>query len=465
MNMLDNNFKSLVVGEDYVVPTLNSEKVRYINFDNAASTPPFKSVVNKVNEFARLYSSVHRGNGYKSQLSTEIYEESRKIVGNFVGANLNDNSIIYVKNSTEAINKLANCIQFEDGDIVICSRMEHHSNDLPWRHKAVVKYIDVKENGELDVNHYKKLLYLYEGKVKLVVITGASNVTGFINPIYDMAAMAHMVNAKIFVDGSQLIPHRKFEMSNYNENKHIDFLAFTAHKMYAPFGIGVLIGPKDFFNKVEPDTFGGGIVRMVTDNEAYWEVTPEKNEAGTPNIVGAVALATAIRTYESIGIDEFENHENMLTNYLLGKMREIEGIKIYGYPGADKEKRVGVVAFSMEGVNHALLASILAYEYGIGIRNGCFCSHPYVLRLLGVRESDVNIYRKEVLSGDKSNLPGLARVSLGIYNTCEDVDRLILALNNISKGKHSNYYIKDIKDGNYIPINWSYNLESVFQFL
>lgn len=465
MNILDKNFKSLVLGENYMVPTITSGKVRYVNLDNAASTPPFRSVVNKVNEFSKIYSSVHRGNGYKSLLCTEIYEECRKIVGHFVRANLNDSSIIYVKNSTEAINKLANCFQFEESDIVICSRMEHHSNDLPWRKNAVIKYVEVKENGELDIEHYKNLLYLYKGKVKLVVITGASNVTGFINPIYDMAAMAHEYGAKILVDGSQLVPHRKIDIRNTMDKEHIDFIVFTAHKIYSPFGAGVLIGSKDFFNKVEPDALGGGIVRMVTENEVYWEETPERHEAGTPNIVGAVALAAAIRTYESIGMEEIENHENRLTCYLLKKMIKIRGVKIYGYPKADKEKRVGVVAFAMEGVNHSLLASILAYEYGIGVRHGCFCAHSYVLRLLGVDERTLNTYKELLLSGDKSNVPGLVRVSLGVYNTHEDIDIFISALNNISEGRYNDYYIKDIKQGNYEPVNWSGNLEGVFKFL
>lgn len=261
-----NDFEALVVGQDVEVPLINGKYIKYINMDNAASTPPFKIVMNKINQFSEVYSNVHRRNGFKSYLSSETYEEVRKVVGSFVGANLKNNSIIFVKNTTEAVNKLANTFIFDDRDVIIASQMKHHSNDLPWRNKAIIKYINITDNGELDMDHFISLIDKYQDKLKLVAVTGASNVTGYINPIHKIAEITHRVGAKLLVDASQLAPHREINIKSDRAVDHIDFIVFTAHKLYAPFGLGVLIGPKDFFNNVEPDHVGGGTVRLVTQD-------------------------------------------------------------------------------------------------------------------------------------------------------------------------------------------------------
>jgi selenocysteine lyase/cysteine desulfurase len=172
--------------------------------------------------------------------------------------------------------------------------MEHHSNDLPWKRTTKVKYIETTLEGELDLNHYLHLMHAYEGKVKLVTITAASNVTGYLTPIHEIAELAHTFGARILVDASQYVPHRLLDMKDNNCSAHIDFVAYTSHKLYAPFGIGVLVGSKEFFNNLEPDSTGGGTVKIVTDDDVKWDETPHKNEAGTPNVIGAVALATAI---------------------------------------------------------------------------------------------------------------------------------------------------------------------------
>lgn len=456
------SFNNLISGNNFQVPILNGEKVRYVNFDNAASTPPFTKVINKVNEFTDIYSSVHRGNGFKSILSTKVYEETRKVIGDFLGVELLTNAVIYGKNATEAINKLASTYNFDSGDIVLCTRMEHHSNDLPWRSKATVKYVEVKENGELDICQLEDLLKMYNGKIKLVTVTGASNVTGYINPIHEIARLAHKAGAKIMVDGSQLVPHREIDIKDDVDIEHIDFLVFTAHKIYSPFGIGVLIGPRDFFNNAEPEMSGGGTVKIVTDDEVYWEETPEKNEAGTPNIIGAVALASSIRFLRILGISNIEKNENILVEYLLKKLTVIKGIRIYGCLDADINRRLGVIAFNIEGVSHDLVAAILSYEYGIGVRNGCFCAHPYVLRLLNVDKHEISDYKEQVLKGDKTKLPGLVRISFGIYNTIEDIDRLLVAIDNISKGKYFSDYLLNDKEGMYTPKNWTYDYKSSF---
>lgn len=445
-------YEDLVIGQDFEVPVIEGRNVKYVNLDNAASTPPLKKVMEKINQFAEVYSSVHRGNGFKSYISTEVYQQTREIVGNFVGADLNNHSIIFVKNSTEAINKLANTFFFNDGDMIIASLMEHHSNDLPWRKKVDIRYINVTDSGELDLDHLTYLTEKYKEKIKLVAVTGASNVTGYINPIHEISKITHSTGAKLLVDASQLAPHRQIDISKVSEQ--IDFIAFTAHKLYAPFGTGVLIGPKEFFNSVDPDHVGGGTVKVVTQNEVYWDETPERNEAGTPNVFGAVALASSINFIQNLGFDEIEKHENKLTQYLFDGLSDINDIKIYGHTEADVNKRLGVVSFNLKNMHHSIVAAILSYEYGIGVRNGCFCAHPYVLKLLNINSDEFENYKSKIINNDKSNVPGLVRISLGLYNTIQDIDRLVFALKNITQGKYHKDYVFDSKCGGYIPANW-----------
>ncbi|MBB6215467.1 selenocysteine lyase/cysteine desulfurase [Anaerosolibacter carboniphilus] len=462
--MTKNNFKSLFLGQDFQVPILGNQYIRYVDLDNAATSPPFIKVVDKVNEFSKLYSSIHRGNGFKSLCSTEIYQEARNIVANFVEAEPDKNTVVFVKNSTEAINKLASLFTFNEEDIILTSFMEHHSNDLPWRKHGIVKNIDIKTTGEIDIDHFKNLVHQYGKRIKLVAITGASNVTGYINPIYDIATMAHEIGAKVLVDASQLAPHRKIDIKRNMDIKHIDFLVFTAHKLFAPFGTGVLVGPNEFFEHAEPDHVGGGMVKMVTSEEVYWDEVPERNEAGTPNVMGAVALAVSIKNIEAIGYGRIEKHEMELTQYLVEGLKEINHIDICGGTSFHIEHRLGVVSFNVENMHHSLVAAILSYEYGIGVRSGCFCAHPYVLRLLNVDSDKVNRYKNSILNGDKSNVPGLVRVSLGLQNNLEDIDRLLMALKNITAGIYSDCYVIDKHSGNYSPKGWTSNFHSYFSF-
>lgn len=452
------------MGNDYKVPTLYNGYETYINLDNAATTAPFKRVMDKLNEFSNVYSSIHRGNGFKSLLTSQVYEEARSIALQFIKANPNDNTAIFVRNSTEGINMLAQLYQLGKDDIIISSYMEHHSNDLPWRNKATVKYINVTSNGEIDLKHYAELISKYQGKIKLVSITGASNVTSYINPIHKIAQHAHEVGAKVLVDASQLVPHRQIDIRANSEVSHIDFIVYTSHKLYSPFGIGVLVGPRDFFNNAEPDITGGGTVKIVTNEEVYWEETPSRNEAGTPNVMGAIALASAIKEIQKISYNSIEEQEQGLTNYLLDGLKRIESVKIYGSSENDNVKRLGVVSFNIKGVPHALVSSILAYEYGIGVRNGCFCAHPYVLKLLNVNKGEVSKHKKNILDGDKSQVPGLVRVSIGLQNTFEDIDKLLFALKNIEQGLYSNNYFMDYKTGSYYPNEWNINYNEYFSF-
>jgi cysteine desulfurase / selenocysteine lyase len=429
----ENNYRKLVAGVETAVPLHNGRPVTAINFDNAATTPPFISVLEEIINFAPWYSSVHRGAGYKSRISSNLYETSREIIANFVKADLKHHTIIYVKNSTEAINKLASRFtEKSKKNVILSTFMEHHSNDLPWRNHYTVDYIAIDQNGKLLLNHMESKLIEYKGAVKLVALTGSSNVTGYINPIYEAAVLAHQYNAKILVDGAQLVPHVPFDMKPFHSMEHIDYLVFSAHKMYAPFGAGVLIGPKETFEKGSPDYTGGGTVEIVTHNYIKWNTPPLKEEAGSPNVMGIAALVAAVRTLNEIGMTNIEKYENSLTEYAIKKMKDIPYIQLYGNK-YDCKERLGIIAFNIEGMPHDMVAAILSYEGGIAVRSGCFCAQPYVQKLLDLSPEEI----QERIHSTSASMPGMVRISFGIYNTCEEIDIFIKMLHHIVKEKNA----------------------------
>ncbi|NLI90706.1 MAG: aminotransferase class V-fold PLP-dependent enzyme [Peptococcaceae bacterium] len=437
------SYGNLVVGVDTQVQLRNGKKEQGINFDNAATTPPLVSVIEEIRSFAPYYSSIHRGAGYKAKISSAKYEEARKTVMNFVGADTKKDVVIFVKNATEAINKVAyrfsqdtdsyinsEAKQGKEKYVILSTSMEHHSNDLPWRGKYEVDYIEVDECGRLVFDDLVEKLEKYKGRVKLVTVAGASNVTGYVNPVHRIAEWAHKYGAKILVDGSQLIPHMPFDMKPAASSKHIDFLVFSAHKMYAPFGIGVLIGPWDFFEKGSPDYAGGGTVKAVTHDLVVWNDPPSKDEAGTPNLMGVVALAAAIKTLSSIGMRNIDKHEKALTRQLIQGLRNVDCIEMY-CTDEEGQERVGIVPFNMKAVPHEKLAEILAGEAGIAVRSGCFCAHPYVQRLMKVPPDKVH----HVMENPKEPKPGMVRVSFGLYNEHKEVEQLLEVLQEIAKDR------------------------------
>lgn len=441
MNLMINEgnikkFRNLIVGVDTIIPLPCGKKVTAINFDNAATTPPFYSVLNEIRNFSPWYSSIHRGTGYKSIISSKTYDNSRFIVASFVNADLDHDTIIYVKNTSEAINKLSNRLCSKRKKCVILSTdMEHHSNDLPWRNKYKVDYISIDETGRLSLEDLEAKLIKYQSNVKLVTITGASNVTGYKNPIYKIAALCHKYHTRILVDGAQLVPHVKVDMKPVKSPEHIDFLVFSSHKMYAPFGIGVLIGPKLDFEYGEPDYTGGGTVKIVTHDYVIWDDPPSKDEAGTPNIMGVVALIAAIKTLNSIGMHNVENHEKRLTEYALAKLAQIPEVKLYGNT-IDCNDRVSIIPFNIKNISHDIVAKALSGEGGIAVRNGCFCAQPYIQKLLNLSKKQIDYFIENPLS----LRPGMVRLSFGIYNTFEEIDELIKLLRKIISNR--DLYIK-----------------------
>lgn len=458
------NIKNYVVGYDKVVPTIKGELKRYINLDNSASTPTLTPVLNTINEFMEWYSSIHRGTGFKSQLSTHFYEQSREIVRRFCNVRNNDHTIIFGKNATEAINKLAHRIPLKGNSVIFTSRMEHHSNDLPWRMRAPVVYIGLDEKGRVDINdlHYK--LKTHRGRVQLVAITGASNVTGYINPISEIAEIVHTHKAELMVDASQLAPHRKIDMGDQDDPSHIDYLAFSAHKIYAPFGLGVLIANRKAFEEGDPDYVGGGTVDLVSTENVLWADVPEKEEAGTPNVVGAVALAKAIQVVTEIGMDEIARHEARLTEYALKKMIKIPGLIIYGSTDEKEvENRLGVIPFNLQDMPHGLVASMLNYESAIGVRNGCFCAQPYIRSLLHTTAAQSAQLENNILHHDRSNIPGAVRMSFGMYNEESEIDAFIEALEKIVRKETIGKYNIDKTTGEYKPQNFKLHFDEYFR--
>jgi selenocysteine lyase/cysteine desulfurase len=418
-----------------------------------------------VDDFLVYYSSVHRGTGFKSQLSTHAYERARHITMHFVGANPREHTCIFGKNTTEAVNKLARRFPFtEQRKVVLTTGMEHHSNDLPWRTAAHTVHVKLTPDGQLDEADFDTQLERYRENVALVTVTGASNVTGFLNPAHRLAAKAHAAGAMIMVDCAQFSPHRKVDMRPLDDPEHFDFITISAHKMYAPFGTGALIGRTDVFARGDPDMTGGGTVEIVTLEDVVWTTPPDRDEAGSPNTVGAIALAAAIRQLEMVGMDQVARHEAELTEYALSRLPSVPGLHIFGdRDPANSIQRLGVIPLMLESTPHFLASAILGYEFGIGVRSGCFCAHPYILHLLGLSPEESRQVRATMLAGDKSSMPGLIRASFGLYNTIEEVDYLVEALTKIAKGEYRGQYTQERTTGEYKPADWTAKFEEYFK--
>ena len=457
--------RSDVIGMDERVPVLEGPPRTYVNLDNAASTPALRPVLEAVEEFLHWYANVHRGTGYKSLLSSWAFERARERVARFVGADPRTDVVLFTKNTTEAINHLARRLAFGPDDVVLTTVMEHHSNELPWRRVARVVHAGLTPEGRIDAASLERAFAENRGRIKLLAVSGASNVTGYVNPVHDFARLAHAAGARIFVDAAQLAAHRPIDMRPASAAEHLDFVAFSAHKMYAPFGVGVLAGPRSDFEQGDPDLVGGGTVDIVTLENAYWTDLPEREEAGTPDIVGVVALGRAIGVLESLGWDAIERHEAELTTRTLERLSAIPGVALYG--DADPRRaveRLGVVPFNVRDLPHAFVAAILSCEWAIGTRSGCFCAHPYVKEILHVRPEDAAELEREILARDRSHVPGAVRASFGIYNTAAEVGRLAEAVAAIAAGRFASGYELDRERGEWFHPRFPLDFEKQFRF-
>jgi cysteine desulfurase/selenocysteine lyase len=445
--------RAQIVGLDAPLPRREGAPAPAINLDNAATTPPLRRVHETVERFLGVYGSVHRGAGLKSQAASAAYEEARAIVGRFVGARRGQHQVVFTRNTTEALNLLARRLSFAPGQVVISTELEHHSNDLPWRAVAPVLHVRAAHDGALDLEHYAALLRQHAGRVRLVAVTGGSNVTGHIPPVHHLAELAHAAGAAIAVDAAQLAPHRAIDLGDLADPAHLDYVAFSGHKLYAPYGAGALVGRADTFGRGAPLLVGGGSVRRVTQRAVDWADGPARDEAGTPNAAGAIALAAACVELERIGLGAIAAHEAELTAYALDRLARVPGLWLYGDPDpATAETRLGVVPFCLDGCDPHLAAAVLSYEAGIAVRSGSFCAQPYVRRLLAREEA-----------GCDAGSDGLIRASFGLYSSTEDVDALEATLRAIAAGDFDGLYERDPRGGGYRPAGWTFAPQELFQ--
>jgi cysteine desulfurase/selenocysteine lyase len=390
-------------------PILKREISGYplVYFDNAATTQKPTSVIEAVKSFyENKNANVHRGVHLLSYEATLLYEDAHRKVAKFIGAR-SEREIIFTRNATEALNLVAyawGLQNLKEGDEVLLTVMEHHSNIVPWQflrdYKGIVlKFVDVRDDGTLDMEDFEKKL---TEKTKLVGIIHVSNVLGTINPVEEITKRAKEIGALVLVDGAQSVPHLPVNV----EEIGCDFLAASGHKMLGPSGTGFLYAREDILEEMNPFLYGGDMIMEVTLEGATWNELPWKFEAGTPNISGGVALGSAVDYLTSLGMEWVYSHERELTSYALEKMSEVRGIKLYG---PDIEKRVGVISFNIEGIHPHDIAGFLN-DYGITIRSGHHCAQPLLIRM---------------------KIPGTARVSFYVYNTKEEIDFFVEKLKEV----------------------------------
>ena len=432
-----------LVGDELEVPCIDGVQRRYVNLDAAASTSALAAVASRLHDFVPWYSSVHRGAGYKSRVTTEAYERARAAMLGFAQRPADGTDIAVIcRNTTEAINQLAYRLQLARDDVVVTTVVEHHANLLPWARACRRRFVECGRDGTFGLDDVVAALDATP-RPKLLAITGASNVTGWLPPIDAIADAAHERDIPVFLDAAQLAPHRRLPAS-------VDFVAWSGHKMYAPFGAGALVGPRAAFADGDPFLAGGGAVDLVDLDEVIWTDPPEREEAGSPNVLGAVALHAAIDELDVIGWSEIERHDRELARRLRSGLDAIPGVRVLG--PAPEQSRLPVATFTVEGVHHSLVAARLSAEFGIGVRHGCFCAHPYLVRLLGLSDKEIDEYRAAVVRGDRREMPGGVRASVCLSTSAADVDRLIDAVTALAGGAPLPVaYRQDERTGDYWP--------------
>jgi selenocysteine lyase/cysteine desulfurase len=383
-----------VVGAGLAVPLATGGSAPYAQLDTAASTPALVEVAARVAEALPLYASVHRGAGYLSQVSTSLYESARDRVAAFVGARAGDVCVL-TRNTTDSLGLLAGCVP--DGGRVLVLDAEHHADLLPWQRRgATVLATPPTVAATLGALAAE----LAGGRYALLAVTGASNVTGEALPLPEVVALAHRAGARVVVDGAQLVPHRRFSLADTGA----DWVAFSGHKTYAPFGAGALVGRRDWLDAGPAYLAGGGAVAEVTVASTTWAAAPHRHEGGSPNVLGAVALAAACEALDALPAGALEDHERALRERLVAGLTGVPGVRLLRiWP--DSGEPTGVVGFAVAAADPGLVAAYLSAEHGIGVRDGRFCAHPLLARL---------------------GVPGGAlRASVGVGTSAADVDRLV----------------------------------------
>ena len=379
-----------------------------IYLDNGATTQKPRQVVEAItDEYYSVNANVHRGVHFLSQQATELHEASRETVRRFINAR-SSNEIVFTRGTTESINLLASSFadsQMKEGDEVIVSVMEHHSNIVPWQLQAarkgiVLKVIPMNDRGELLLDEYEKL---FSERTKLVSFAHVSNVLGTVNPAKEMIATAHAHGVPVLIDGAQSVPHMKVDVQDLDA----DFFAFSGHKIYGPTGVGVLYGKEEWLDKLPPYQGGGEMIQSVSFEKTTFNELPFKFEAGTPDYIGTTALAKALDYVSAIGMENIAAHEHELTLYAMQRLKEINGMRIFG----EAEHKSSVISFLVGNIHHLDMGTLLD-RLGIAVRTGHHCAQPLMQRL---------------------GIEGTVRASFGLYNTKEEIDILVAGIERVSR--------------------------------
>ena len=379
-----------------------------IYLDNGATTQKPRQVVEAItDEYYSVNANVHRGVHFLSQQATELHEASRETVRRFINAR-SSNEIVFTRGTTESINLLASSFadsQMKEGDEVIVSVMEHHSNIVPWQLQAarkgiVLKVIPMNDRGELLLDEYEKL---FSERTKLVSFAHVSNVLGTVNPAKEMIATAHAHGVPVLIDGAQSVPHMKVDVQDLDA----DFFALSGHKIYGPTGVGVLYGKEEWLDKLPPYQGGGEMIQSVSFEKTTFNELPFKFEAGTPDYIGTTALAKALDYVSAIGMENIAAHEHELTLYAMQRLKEINGMRIFG----EAEHKSSVISFLVGNIHHLDMGTLLD-RLGIAVRTGHHCAQPLMIRM---------------------GIEGTVRASFGLYNTKEEIDMLAAGIERVSR--------------------------------
>ncbi|MCX4551580.1 aminotransferase class V-fold PLP-dependent enzyme [Streptomyces sp. NBC_01500] len=434
-----------VLGGDVLVPLVTGGEVAYAALDYAASAPALQRVWDDVAAYAPYYGSVHRGAGYLSQLSTDLFENSRATVAEFLGCREGD-QVVFTRSTTDSLNLLAAVVP-ADCEVFVFET-EHHASLLPWR-DAAVTYLDAPRTPQQAVATLERALAARtavspggQGSA-LVCVTGASNVTGELWPVRELAAAAHAHGARIVLDAAQLAPHHPVDIAELD----VDWVAFSGHKLYAPFGSGVLAGRSDWLQEAEPYLAGGGASRRVARRgdggvDVEWHTTAARHEAGSPNVIGVYSIASACKALTEAGFDSLVAREQSLVSRVRAGLAEVPAVKVLSLFG-DEAPRVGVISFVVEGWNSSHFAAALSAEYGIGVRDGLFCAHPLVRTLLGSDPQDQGECGAPESEPGETSLNAV-RVSFGAGTPDEHVERFVTAVKELVRdGARWNYRTED----------------------
>lgn len=396
------------IREDFPILSREVYGKPLIYFDNGATTQKPRCVVEAItNEYYSVNANVHRGVHFLSQQATELHEASRETVRRFINAR-SSNEIVFTRGTTESINLLASSFvdsQMKEGDEVIVSVMEHHSNIVPWQLQAarkgiVLKVIPMNDKGELLQDEYEKL---FSERTRLVSLVHVSNVLGTVNPVKEMIATAHSNGVPVMIDGAQSVPHQKVDVQDLDA----DFFAFSGHKIYGPTGVGVFYGKEEWLDKLPPYQGGGEMIQSVSFEKTTFDELPFKFEAGTPDYIGTTALAKALDYVSAIGMENIAAYEHELTRYAMQRLKEIDGMRIFG----EAENKSSVISFLVGNIHHLDMGTLLD-RLGIAVRTGHHCAQPLMIRL---------------------GIEGTVRASFGLYNTKEEIDALTAGIERVSR--------------------------------